>query len=236
MQDKSLRRREVDSLQHRRILDSESVPKTGTMNSSIRVCVKQVGLWCILVIAVVLLTLLFTVLGTITCAVLTGMMMAAARHHRWQTIPVSAVFPGVVIALVGLAKVELMGRQRIFLPALCFGAFWLTYGVTRAVVKFEAAPGAEPEVKTISQPEKGVSEALEELRLENLQGKWICEELSGNGAAPKRILELTGETLSLSTIDPDGLKRVIAKGNVKLENSQPQGRAGTTPTPAARMG
>jgi len=142
----------------------------------------------------------------------------------------------VVIALVGLAKVELMGRQRIFLPALCFGAFWLTYGVTRAVVKFEAAPGAEPEVTTIAQPEKGVSEALEELRLETLQGKWICEELSGNGAAPKRILELTGETLSLSTIDPDGLKRVIAKGNVKLENSQPQGRAGTTPTPAARMG
>ena len=196
--------------------------RTGTMNaSSIRGCVKQAGLWCILVIAVVLLTLLFTVLGTITCAVLTGMMMAAARHQRWQTIPVSAVFPGVVIALIGLAKVDLEGQQRIVLPALCFGAFWFTYLVTRGIVRLETKPGGVSDTLIPAQPEKIVSEAVKELKLENLQGKWIFEGANGNVG---RILEVAGDTFSLSEVDAGGRARLISKSNIKLELSQTPNR------------
>lgn len=195
------------------------------MNSAlIRVCVKQAGLWCILVIAVVLLTMLFTILGTITCAVLTGVMMASTRHQRWQTIPVSIVFPGVVAALGSLARVELVGQQRIFLPALCFGAFWLTYFLMGAVAKLESKAVDVSAAPITAQTEKMEQEPVKELRLEDLQGKWVLEATNANATGAKKILEVAGNHVSLSVVESEGRAKLVGGSKVKLDGTEPLDR------------
>lgn len=188
------------------------------MNSTaIKFLGQRIVLWLVLVAVVALLTLLFTVLGTITCAVLTGMMMGAVRHPRWQTIPVSLVFPGVVIVLVRIAKVELVGSQRILLPALCFSAFWLMYLFSCALVRFEQKTGNKPEVAPASRPPEREPKPVEELRLDQLQGKWIYEIRSQNGDLTKSILEINGRHLSLSRTGSDGRAHLLAQASLKLE-------------------
>ncbi len=195
---------------------------------SIRIVAKPVILWCVLVTVVVLLTLLFTILGTITCAVVTGMMMASIRHRRWQTVPVSMVFPVVVAALVHFAKVELVGQQKILLPLLCFGAFWLMYLLTCGLIKLErSAENIPPESAfpgRAKKSEHGLAVADNtplppgELRLESLQGRWSCESGGLNGDAEKRIIEVVGNNLSLSIVGRDGRAQLVAKGSMKLED------------------
>src|ERR1035438_8644004 len=60
----------------------------GTMNSMpLKSAVQNVGLCSVLVFFVVLLTLVFSFLGTIICAALAGMMMGATRPSRWLSVP-----------------------------------------------------------------------------------------------------------------------------------------------------
>ena len=76
------------------------------------------------------LSVIFNILGTITCAVLAGMMMGAFKGAKWLSALVSMVFPGVFFGLVRTARVELTQQQVILLGALCFGTFWATYLVS----------------------------------------------------------------------------------------------------------
>jgi prepilin signal peptidase PulO-like enzyme (type II secretory pathway) len=214
------------------------------MNSfSPRSAVQQVGLWCVLVMVVVLLTLLFTILGTITCAVLVGMMMAAVSHRRWQTIPVSLVFPGVILGMAQAAKVELFGLQRVLLPALCFGAFWLMYLSTSALIRFERRSdtfdGESPvlthtdetatEPARVSERSDDKSPAPGDLRLEALQGKWSCETAGPNGETQKRMLEVVGSNLLLSSVDARGEKRLLARAELELRRAERAGTPATKP-------
>jgi hypothetical protein len=193
--------------------------------------------------AVGLLTLLFTFLGTITGAVLTGMMMATVGHRRWQTVPVSLVFPAMVVALVYVAKIELPDRQRILLPTLCFGAFWLMYLLTCALVRCEkkvdvdatsATPG--PSTRTEKQESGRLEDAVKhgnlgaataepagELRLDQLQGKWSRESTGPTGEPQIKILEIAGSNLSLSALDPHGRACPLAKGAMQLKSPEPNG-------------
>ncbi len=180
---------------------------------------RGIVLWLVLVAVVALLTLLFTVLGTITCAVLTGMMMGTVRHSRWQTIPVSLVFPGVVFTFVRIMKVELVGSQRILLPALCFGAFWLMYLFTCALVRFERKPGNKPEAAPELRSPESEPKLGEELRLDQLQGRWIYESGSHKGEPAKRVLEINGEHLSLSRTGSDGRAQVLSQGSLRIKSA-----------------
>jgi hypothetical protein len=74
---------------------AESVHPSAPMNFfSTKIVLQQFVLWCVLAAVVALLTLLFTVLGTITCAVLMGMMLAAVRHGPLRAFSISLVCPG----------------------------------------------------------------------------------------------------------------------------------------------
>jgi hypothetical protein len=202
--------------------------------AAIRILARQAALWCALVAVVTLLTLLFTVLGTITCSVLVGMMMGAARRCGWRIIPVSLVFPGVVLALVQVAKVELVGAQRILLPALCFGVFWLVYLFTRALLRWEARPQpATPETTNAPAPAALPSRldsepvpAPGESHLDEWQGKWIREFVGAKGSRRKAVIEITGEKLSLSVIDSDGAALLLARGELKLATADLPNRDG----------
>ena len=104
---------------------------------------RYLGAWAAIVMCVVLLSCLFTFLGTITCAVLIGMMMGAFKGARWFSVAVSLVFPGVIFGMVRGARVELTQQQVILLAAVCFGIFWVTYLVS-AVVFFCEQKGKKP--------------------------------------------------------------------------------------------
>ncbi len=228
---------------------AESVHPGAPMNfHSTRIVLQQFVLWCVLAAVVALLTLLFTVLGTITCAVLMGMMMAAIKHRPWQVIPISLVFPAVVIAMVHFAKVELPGPQRIVLPVLCFAVFWLIYLATFALVRFEARhqrarsgvtaasvpnvlsePVADAMTRLVDRTEGPAPAA--ELRLEELQGKWSCETGS-NGHLERKVIEVVGRHLSLNLIAADGRVRRVAEGELTLERS---GLSARPPTPFGEL-
>jgi hypothetical protein len=208
---------------------------------SLRVVCRQLVLWAVLVGAVVLLTLLFTVLGTITCAVLTGMMMASVGHRRWQTVPVSLVFPGVVVAMIHLAKVELAGARRVVLPVLCFGAFWLSYGMTLLLARYERRVRAASAAST-SSPHRSASQTPREkplaltepdstplhepssdLALEALQGQWRLEVVGPDREAEKRLLEIVGTRARLRVIDSTGDSRCLGEAELILRSRRPGG-------------
>ena len=98
--------------------------------TAVRTAGKYLGAWGVIVIGVVLLSIVFTFLGTITCAVLVGMMMGAFKGAKWFSVAVSLVFPAVIFGMVRGARVELTQQQIVLLAALCFGVFWVTYLVS----------------------------------------------------------------------------------------------------------
>ena len=82
---------------------------------------------CLLVIATVaLLTVLFSFLGTISCAALLGMMFSSIRQGKWKVIGISLVFPVVSFTL----SRSLGPEKNLLLASLCFGVFWCCYLLT----------------------------------------------------------------------------------------------------------
>ena len=185
------------------------------MNSEpVKLAFKHLCLWLVLAGVVLLLTLLFNFFGTLSSAALTGVMLGAIKHRRWLTLPVSLVFPGVVFALMYLSKVELEGQKRIVVPALCFGIFWMTYLVTCVMAVSEGK-----EASSRPQAATAPAKSIEKLRLDQLQGRWICESTDRNSRIKKKVIEITDGRLALSEFDADGQERLHVEGGVRLEDS-----------------
>ena len=100
---------------------------------AIKTAARYLGAWGAIVLCVILLSLLFTFLGTITCAALAGMMLGAFKGAKWFSVSVSLVFPVVIFGMARGAKVELAPQQITLLAALCFGTYWVTYLVSAFV-------------------------------------------------------------------------------------------------------
>ena len=126
--------------------------------TAIRTAGRYLGAWGAIVFFVVLLSAIFTFLGTITCAVLAGMMTGAVKGAKWFSVSVSLVFPAVIFGMVRSASVELTQQQVILLGALCFGAFWVTHLVSAVVFFCEhresrssEAPAPAPQQEILAQ-------------------------------------------------------------------------------------
>src|SRR5512145_1925560 len=119
------------------------------MNSqSGRLMFNQMALWVVLVAVVGLLTLLFSLLGTISCAVIVGVMMGVSRRWRWQALPISIVFPAVIATLSRVSKTELDWQQTLQMALLCFGVFWATHVVTFSLMFLERQPESPTSTKS----------------------------------------------------------------------------------------
>ena len=190
----------------------------------------QVGWWFLLVMVVVLLTFLFNILGTITCAVLVGMMMGAMRQWKWQALPISAIFPLVVVALLRQAKAELSWQQTLRMSLVCLGIFWLTYLLTFALRCLErrdepagnrhrapsmACPSADGRITTAADP----GQPIHNLSLEDLQGAWIGEVAEPGAVPGRKRLEIHRNEIKLSIEDVRGEISFRARGTVKLERA-----------------
>lgn len=180
---------------------------------------------------VILLSLLFTFLGTITCAVLAGMMMGAFKGARWFSASVSLIFPAVIFGMVRGARVELTPQQVILLAAVCFITFWVTYMVSVFVLfceQKERKPSKPPAPAPAPQPDPsagggqvaaaGCKPGGRELCLEQLQGNWVCE-LSGTGESPgRKVIQINEARLELKAIDASGRITLLARGDVTLHS------------------
>lgn len=213
--------------------------RSSQMNATaIKAAGKYLGAWGIIVSCVFFLSVIFNLLGTITCAVLAGMMMGAFKGARWFSALVSLVFPGVVFGLVRTARVDLSQQQVILLGALCFGAFWVTYLVS-AVLFFceqkekrsskppapalpDTTPAPEAQAAaTASVPAADLIEstvAASGSCLEHLQGNWVCEAPGAGEPLYKKVMQIKEAKLELRTVDASGRTTLLATGNVTLQN------------------
>jgi hypothetical protein len=182
----------------------------------VRIALQYAGGCVVIVFFVVLLTLVFSFLGTIFCSILAGMMLGAARQSRWQCLPFSFVFPAVIYGLLHYTRAELSPRQGELLAVLCFCAFWVTYFAGAALISFErktppGLPGAAELPAKPAAPEPATS-----LTLLELQGQWCWNNGRRNGARNEKVLEIKDDQLALRTLSSDGRVCWEAKGALKL--------------------
>lgn len=184
---------------------------------------RYLGAWGAIVLGVVLLSFLFTFLGTITCAVLIGMMMGAFKGARWFSVAVSLVFPGVIFGMVRGARVELTQQQVILLAAVCFGIFWLTYLVSAVVFFCEQRgkkpckpPAPAPRHETLIATVPGRASCLEQL-----QGDWVCEDSNAGELFGRKVIRIKEAKLELKAIDPSGRITLLASGDLTLQSLRP---------------
>ena len=204
---------------------------------AIRTAGRYLGAWGAIVLCVILLSLLFTFLGTITCAVLAGMMMGAFKGAKWFSVSVSLVFPAVIFGMARGAKVELTPQQVSLLAALCFGTFWATYLVSAFVFfceqkgkKASNRPASAVQHETLAQGGQvaatGGVPAADLLRstvpasescLEQLQGNWVCETPSAGQPLCRKVIQIKDSKLELRTVDASGRTTLLAAGDVTLQ-------------------
>ena len=203
---------------------------------------KYLAAWGAIVFFVVLLSLLFTFLGTITCAVLTGMMMGAFKGAKWFSVLVSVVFPAVIFGMARGAKVELTPQQIALLAALCFATFWVTYLVSAFVFFCEQkdrksgrrpvpvpqaaspAPGAEVAATghAAAAPAPESADLRRSSSLDQLQGDWVWEAPGTGHSACRKVLHIREAKLELKGVDASGQITLLAKGDVTLQGLQPR--------------
>ena len=182
---------------------------------------------------VVLLSFTFSFLGTIFCAALAGMMLGTLRTHKWQSIPVSLLFPLVIFTLLKGMKTELEERQILLVSLACFSVFWLTYGVAATLFLFErkgqpaagrpaqirsasaARPEGEPAPERASAGRAEVPKHNGWLSLEMLQGDW-SPEASNPAPFPIRRISIQKEKLTVSVAEPGGKVRILGSAQLKL--------------------
>jgi len=201
---------------------------------------RYLGAWGAIVLSVILLSLLFTFLGTITCAVLAGMMMGAFKGAKWFSVSVSLVFPGVIFGMARGANVELTPRQIALLAVLCFGTFWVTYLVSAFVFfceqkdrKSARSPAPTPQDETLARGGQvaatgrtaaaealGSTELGRESCLDQLQGDWVCEASGTGHSLCKRVIQIKESKLELKTVDASGRITLLARGDVTLQSAK----------------
>ncbi len=211
---------------------------------TLRTASGHVAGWCAIVSFVLLLTFIFSFLGTIFCAVLAGMMLGAMKPRRWHSVPISLLFPAAISLVLRAMKAELPEPQINLLSLLCLAAFWLAFFLAAVLVSAEqkartapAAGPAEPRPPAAPrEPERVVEraaparclaarceavppESADGLTLARLQGAWWWKAANGNGEAHEKVLEIKGHDLVLREVDGAGQVHWAAAGTVRLDGA-----------------
>ena len=175
----------------------------------------RIGVWCALVGVTLLLTVIFNFLGNLTCAVLSGMILGAARRWRWNAIPISLVFPAVILGLSHYSKLELPPGKVQLIALVCGAAFWGVYGMTFGLYFLEKKQEVPSEVAV-----ETALNAKPEFRLKSLRGSWTCEDSAANGSTQYKTLQIEEGKFALTVSERGGRVRVIAQGEVIVDASR----------------
>ena len=203
--------------------------------------VKHIGLGVVLVVVVTFLTLMFSLLGAISCAVVCGMILGVARQGTWRSILVSLVFPAVTL-VVAHASHALEERQNIQFSLVCLGSYWVAYILTYGLVLLERKPpqpkaqnsvadtlafggdtyGQKPGLDTPTPVLSAVSaDPGSALEPHELRGKWSCKTTDVEGQPHTKTMEIDGDRIVLSVTDSRGRQLTAAKGGMRLEEVGP---------------
>ncbi len=203
----------------------------------LRSALQYAGWFLVGIFFVALLSFIFSFLGTIFCAALAGMMLAATRQARWLALPVSLLFPAVIFIMLQVTHAELSKLQINIVSALCGGAFWLSYVMTALVLRMErkgrareAASGARGGEAERPQREEQVqadasceasqgpaaSRPLSRLNLEVLQGRWRCESNGAGEGHREKVLTIQDTQVVLTITNGNGKAFFAAKAELKL--------------------
>ena len=203
--------------------------RSSQMNAAaLRTAGGYLGVWVAIASFVGLVSFTFTFLGTITSAVLAGMMMGAFKGAKWFSLLVSLVFPAVIFGLTRNARTELTPNQILLLAVLCFGTFWVTYLVSAVMFFCEqkdrkwstaSARTSLPENAAAAAP--APLELAGESCLEQLQGDWVCEVSSAGDPPCRKVIQIKEAKLELKAVDTSGRTTVLARGEVTLQGLQP---------------
>lgn len=192
---------------------------------------KHLGLGLALVLVVALVTLLFNFLGTLSCCVLVAMMSGTAKPRRWHAVLISLVFPAVLLSFAPIPKIGLPWHETVLLAILCFGVFWATYLLTRALMCLETsdgvAPGKRPRWPAELREKPAHPQAAEPAvvprgrscgpDVDELQGTWSWQASAVEGQPCEKIIEVAHNQLALRITDLRGQVRVLSKGDVRVE-------------------
>jgi len=189
---------------------------------------RSVGVGAFLVSSVLLVTLVFSFLGTIMCGAIVGMMAGSSRRWRWEYVLVALVFPGALLVSLYIAPSDLEFEKSLMLALVCLGSFWMTYLLTLGLTLLErpavsvaqadhehaGIPGAPSALPTKERAEGGEprgnaaaaagNSTPGEPELEEVQGTWVQEASKGGGRWCQPVLKLTREVLDLSRAEGDG--------------------------------
>jgi len=174
----------------------------------------RIAVWCALAGVTALLTVLFSFLGNLTCAVISGMMLGAARRWRWHAIPISIVFPAVIIGLSYSSKLELPPGKVHLVAIVCGAAFWGVYGMTFGLYFLEKKQEASSGVAI------AVPSAKPEFQLAALRGNWTCGDSAANGSSQCKTLRIEDGQFALTIRERGGRTTLLARGEVSVDGSR----------------
>jgi len=182
---------------------------------------RQIGVGLVLVVFVTLVTFMFSFLGTILSAALIGMMVGFSKRWNWQWIPISLLFPVVLLASlhVSNSKSELSWPESLRLASVSFGTFWATYLATRGVFLLEGGNGtpsaAQPAVRA-EPARQPATAAWHELDIAELQGAWTQEIVLPAGRTLRKVIQVDHHQLTMSLVGEDGQTQILAKGELQV--------------------
>ena len=196
---------------------------------------------------VILVTTIFSFVGTISCCVLIGMMMGSLRDSRGTAIPVSLIFPMVTIALLQYPAPAVSLQKATSLAALCFAVFWAMYWLTRGLMLLESTGKPSSRRTTRSSASQaaeatsgvherhaggisgtpGLADAVQgrdgnqDVALTKLQGKWVSLTSRGQENSYEEVLEFNQETFQLEWTDARGRFQAGWAGSVRCGTMGP---------------
>jgi hypothetical protein len=188
----------------------------------VKTAARQAVLWLLLAIVTALLTTLFSILGTLSVAVLTGVAVGASRRWQWQLIPLSLVFPLIGLTLAQAAKADLIATQRLSTVAICFGSFWVTYWLTRGLLSLET-PQAGPSPSNIPCPRNDnpvEQKTPQPVNVTDLEGTWVRLPADQNESSSQTI-KIKGSTFEVRMVGDNGNSHVLASGEIRLDKQPP---------------
>ncbi len=188
----------------------------------IRKDLKLVGAWCALVAVTVLLTLLFSILGNLSCAVVAGLILGSVPRSWWKLVSVSLIFPAVILAFSFYSKVEL-ATSKVYLVAMVTGAaFWVVFGLTLGLHLLERKEDASPIIRPgmSGNPGPAVS-TIPEFGVAVLRGSWTCEDTAIDGLRQVKTLRIEDGKFSLTISKPRRQECIVARGNVSMDEAHP---------------
>ena len=168
---------------------------------------------------VVLLTLIFSFLGTIICAALAGMMLGAVRLPRWQVAAASLLFPSVIFGVLRTTGADLPLQKVFMLSGMCLGTFWLIYLIVSIMIAYEAK--TEAPARNVAKRSVSAARPNGHLSLEALQGKWRPEPGLIGRIECRKVLEIQKESLLLRMPGPTGELRFQARVALLAGNTLP---------------